>query len=98
MGAICLIAMAKKVTAASTCRQSKQFGIDKVLRRIACDDGTTYVFARTADSPRWRALARYSREGERSPEPARLPAAVEAHMDGFTQSGPYGPDGDDYWV
>jgi hypothetical protein len=89
--------MAKKVIGATVSRQSKRFGIDKDVLAVHCDDGTVYTFERDVNSPRWRASARYER-GERSPEPSRLPRAVEAHMDGRTCSGPHGRDSKDYWV
>jgi len=90
--------MAKRVTHAVTTQVEKTYGINKMLRRIACDDGSTYVFTRTVDSPRWEARARIDRDGSRSARPSRLPAAVEAHMDGFTRSGPEGVEGDEYWT
>lgn len=90
--------MAKAVTKSVRKIQNRRLGMDKELLRVACDDGTTYEFRRQAGEPRWRAVARYSPDGNRSAEPSRLPAAVEAHMDGQTGSGPHGRDGSDYWV
>lgn len=93
------IAMAKRVThAVEHVREGGTFGLDKVIRRIACDDGTTYEFRKELGTPRWRSYARYGADGDRSIEPSRLPAAVEAHMDGRTCSGPRGEDSDEYWV
>ena len=89
--------MAKKVIGAVVSRHRKRIGMNKEVLGVHCDDGSVYVFERPADSPRWRARARFA-DGERSPEPSRLPASVAAHMDGRTCSGPHGRDGDDYWV
>lgn len=71
--------------------------MDKEVLAVHCDDGSVYTFEREAETPRWVARARYDRDG-RAPTPSRLPASVEAHMDGRTQSGPFGIDGSDYWV
>lgn len=90
--------MAKAVTHSVRKVQERKFGMDRDVLRVACDDGTTYEFRREAGTPRWRAVARYGRDGGRSAEPSRLPASVEAHMDGRTCSGPHGRDADDYWV
>lgn len=90
--------MAKAVSHAAVSVLESHYGIDKERRYIACDDGTTYVFERARNSPRWRAFERVGADGERSREPSRLPACVEAHMDGHTRSGPRGADGDAYWV
>jgi len=91
-------AVAKRVTHAVKGVRERRFGMDKEVLRVACDDGTTYEFRREAGGRRWRAVARYGRDGGRSSEPSRLPASVVAHMDGRTCSGPHGRDGDDYWV
>lgn len=90
--------MAKRVTKASTKVLARQFQMNREVRRVACDDGSTYVFERDVDSPRWRAVRRIDRDGSVSAGVHRLPAAVRAHMDGFTRSGEYGRDGDNYWV
>jgi len=89
--------MAKRVTHAVEKVLEAQFGMNKTRRYVACDDGTTYVFE-SSDGRRWTALARYGRDGGRSASPSRLPASVEAHMDGATRSGPEGVDGDEYWT
>jgi len=89
--------MAKRVTHAVETRKNRRFQMDKDLLRIACDDGTTYVAEREADGRRWRLVARHDRDGERSVVRGRLPASVEAHMDGRTCSGPEGVDAPEYW-
>jgi len=91
------IAMAKSVTHAVESRKNRRFGMDKDVLRMACDDGTTYVAKREAGGRRWRMVARYDRDGVRSPSKGRLPECVEAHLDGRTGSGPYGEDLPVYW-
>lgn len=88
--------MSKRVTHAEERLVEQKFGMNYLLRRVACDDGTTYEFHRTADGRRWNAVARYGRDGERSANPSRLPVSVEAHMDGRTKSGPEGEDSKEY--
>jgi hypothetical protein len=88
--------MAKRVANAVGVVQRQRFGMDKKVRFVGCDDGTSYVFVRPADGRRWRARERIDAGGERAADPSRLPRAVEAHMDGVTQSGPEGPDSQEY--
>lgn len=90
-------AMAKKVIGATVSRQSKRIGMDKVVLGVHCDDGTVYVFERSANSPRWEGRTRI-KDGVPKARPKRLPRAVSAHMDGRTMSGPQGPDGEEYWT
>ena len=94
--------MAKRVIGATQSRHRKKFGIDKNVLGVHCDDGTVYVFEKPVNSPRWVARERIdAREGTRTPSPSRLPAAVEAHMDGVTRETDYGSSGDRYdwyWV
>jgi len=90
--------MAKQVTEAATYTLRKEYTRLAPKRHlVACDDGSLYVFENT-DGARWRTLARVDSDGSKSVEPSRLPACIEAHMDGFTQSGPHGVDSDEYWV
>ena len=89
--------MAKAITHAVESRKERKFQMDKDVLRMACDDGTTYVAEREAGGRRWRVVARHDRDGERSVVRGRLPACVEAHLDGRTLSGPYGADGETYW-
>jgi len=89
--------MSKAVTHAVRTTKERRFGMNKDLLRIACDDGSTYVAEREAGGRRWRMVARHDRSGERSVVRGRLPAAVEAHMDGRTKSGPEGDDSPEYW-
>ena len=90
--------MAKQVTEAATYTLRREYNRLAPKRHlVACDDGSLYVFEQT-DGRRWRTFARVDADGSQSAEPSRLPTAVEAHMDGFTQSGPYGVDSDEYWV
>lgn len=72
------------------------FGAATLRRYVVCDDGSTYVFERSEDSRQWRARMRVDADGTRTFEPARLPAAVDAHMTGVTRSGPEGCDGPHY--
>lgn len=90
--------MAKAVAHSVKRVLDREFGMDKEIVRIACTDGTSYEFRRQVGNRRWRASARYGRDGSISINPPRLPACVEAHMDGRTRSGPHGEDADDYWV
>lgn len=83
--------MAKKVIGATVSRHRKTFGMDKKVLGVHCDDGTVYTFEREDGTPRWHARARLE-AGTCTPEPSRLPRAVEAHMDGRTYR-----DGG-YWV
>jgi hypothetical protein len=90
--------MAKAVAHSVKRVLDREFGMDKEVLRVACDDGTTYVFRRPRGGRRWRAFERIGADGARTRNPSRLPASVEAHMDGRTCSGPHGEDADDYWV
>lgn len=90
--------MGKRVTHYAFSMKSMRFGMNKELLRIACDDGSTYVFVRQQSSPRFRLLRRIDHDGSFHAEPSRLPSCIEACMDGITRSGPYGDNSSDYWV
>jgi len=90
--------MAKSVTQFAVSTVEPRFGMNKDMLRIACDDGSTYVFERPQGSPRYRTHSRVDADGSRAVSPSRLPAAVGACMDGLTQSGPHGVDSSSYWV
>jgi hypothetical protein len=89
--------MAKAITHAVESRREKTFAMDKDVLRMACDDGTTYVAERQAGGRRWTVVRRIDSDGTATVVNGRLPACVEAHMDGRTLSGPYGIDGREYW-
>lgn len=89
--------MGKRVTHSVETYKDRTFGLDKIMLRIACDDGSTYVASRAADNPHWAVVERIDRDGSRTNDPSRLPACVEAHMDGRTGSGPHGDNLDEYW-
>jgi hypothetical protein len=89
--------MGKRVTHARKRLLESRIGMTKERLYVACDDGSTYLFERERGSPRWYALKRIDRDGSHASRPSRLPAAVEAHMDGRTCSGPFGETEPDYW-
>lgn len=77
--------MAKAVTHAVKTEIDPQFRMPKEQLHVACDDGTVYLFERSLEtaraSRRWRTVARFGRNGDRSAEPNRLPSNVEDYMD-----------------
>jgi len=75
--------MSKRVTESETYELNREYGMNKDRHLVACDDGSLYVFECTSGD-RWETYARVDSDGSRSMRPSRLPAAVEAHMEGFT--------------
>lgn len=96
-------AMAKRVIGATESFKDPTFGMSLWRRRVACDDGSTYVFERAEDTPRWRCVRRidsqnWHKETDTAITPSRLPAAVHAHMRGHLARRRFYTGGDDYLI
>lgn len=68
--------MAKSVANIVRRRIVRRFGMNKRLAYVGCDDGSTYVLARS-EGGKWRVRRRIDRGGTVSAPPSRIPAAVE---------------------
>jgi hypothetical protein len=78
--------MGKRVTKAREKVMARKFQMDRYVRRVGTDDGSTYVFERPTDSSLWSFVRRYDCGGDVSNDPpSRLPKAVEAHMRGHIE-------------